>query len=445
MSVALVNGRVLGPEGWREGGVAITDGYIAATLAAGDGVSRGTRRVDVGGRMILPGFVDTQVNGGGGILFNDEPTCAGIEAIGLAHAAFGTTAFLPTLISDSPEVIERACDAVDAAIAGRVPGVIGIHVEGPVLADSRAGIHDPTRLRGLDAGLLEILCRPRRGVLLLTLAPERVLPDDLDRLREAGVVLSAGHTAASASEVETALRHGLSGFTHLYNAMTPTTAREPGVVGAALANEHSYCGLIVDGKHVDPRVLRQQPLHRGPPGRAQIGAWRAAQQADAARRRDRRAEAAAAVARRGCRQRPLDEHDMALAAQRLDQRGGDAAPHQHIVTADEADELAGHAVDEADQRNVRSAHLGDGAEHGPVIGRREEDGIRPLAEHLAQHRCLLRRVIGGCRNMPGQPRPSRRRGLLGAEQEGLVVRVHPVLREGRDVQGHGASPLRARA
>ncbi len=256
MSVALVNGRVLGPKGWREGGVAITDGYITAMLPAGDGGSRGTRRVDVGGRLILPGFVDAQVNGGGGILFNDEPNRAGIEAIGRAHAAFGTTAFLPTLISDSPEVIERACRAVDAAIAEGVPGVIGIHVEGPVLAESRAGIHDPSRLRGFDPRLLEILCRPRLGVTLLTVAPERVLPADLDRLRAAGVVLSAGHSAASASEVETALRHGLSGFTHLYNAMTPTTAREPGVVGAALADERSYCGLIVDGKHVDPRVLR---------------------------------------------------------------------------------------------------------------------------------------------------------------------------------------------
>ena len=256
MPVVLVNARVLAPGGWHEGGLVIEAGHIAALLPAGDGAMPGDRVIDVGNRLILPGFVDTQVNGGGGILFNDEPNRAGIEAIGRAHAAFGTTAFLPTLISDSPEVIERARSAVDSAIVDRVPGVAGIHIEGPVLADSRAGVHDPARLQGLDARLLEILCRPHRGVTLLTLAPERVLVADLERLRAAGVVLSAGHSAATASEVETALRHGLSGFTHLYNAMTPTTAREPGVVGAALADEQSYCGLIVDGRHVDPRVLR---------------------------------------------------------------------------------------------------------------------------------------------------------------------------------------------
>lgn len=256
MSVVLLNARVLGPVGWHNGGIAIDEGRITELLPAGHGGPRGARVIDVGGRLVLPGFVDTQVNGGGGILFNDEPNRAGIEAIGRAHAAFGTTAFLPTLISDRPEVIERACLAVDAAIADDVPGVAGIHVEGPVLSSMRAGIHDPIRLCGLDERLLNILCRPRRGVTLVTLAPERVLPADLDRLGAAGVVLSAGHSAATATEVETALSLGLRGFTHLYNAMTPTTAREPGVVGAALADADSYCGIIVDGRHVDPRVLR---------------------------------------------------------------------------------------------------------------------------------------------------------------------------------------------
>lgn len=256
MPVVLRNARVLGPGGWHDGGLAIDAGRITARLSPGERGPHGAREIDLDGRLILPGFVDTQVNGGGGVLFNDEPTREGIRAIGRAHAAFGTTAFLPTLISDHPAVIERACLAVDAAIADEEPGVAGIHVEGPVLAGARAGIHDPSRLRGLDGDLLDILCRPRRGVTLVTLAPERVLPADLDRLRAAGVVLSAGHSAATASEVETALRHGLSGFTHLYNAMTPTTAREPGVVGAALADDGSYCGIIVDGRHVDPRVLR---------------------------------------------------------------------------------------------------------------------------------------------------------------------------------------------
>jgi N-acetylglucosamine-6-phosphate deacetylase len=256
MSVLLCNGRLLGPDGWQDGALVVEGGRIAAVLPADRPLPRGARRVDLDGRLLMPGFVDTQVNGGGGVLFNDAPNVEGITAIGRAHAAHGTTAFLPTLISDRLEVIERGLDAVDMAIRDGVPGVVGIHIEGPFLAASRVGIHDPGRLAVLDPTSLELLCRPRRGRVLLTLAPELARPADLLRLRDAGVILAAGHSAATAGEVEVALAHGLSGFTHLYNAMSPTTAREPGVVGAALADEESYCGIIADGKHVDPRVLK---------------------------------------------------------------------------------------------------------------------------------------------------------------------------------------------
>lgn len=256
MRRAFVNGRVLTPDGWFDGGLLVEAGRVTALLAHTAAPPAGSDVVDAGGRLILPGFVDTQVNGGGGVLFNDAPDVDGIAAIGAAHARFGTTTFLPTLISDGPDVLRRALDAVDRAIAEGVPGVAGIHVEGPFLASARRGIHAAERLRELDEESLALLTAPRRGVTLLTLAPERVAPAQLTRLHAAGVVLAAGHTEATATDIESALRHGLSAFTHLYNAMTPTTAREPGVVGAALADQESYCGIIVDGRHVDPRVLR---------------------------------------------------------------------------------------------------------------------------------------------------------------------------------------------
>lgn len=212
--------------------------------------------VDLGGRLLLPGFIDTQVNGGGGVLFNDALTIEGIAAIGLAHLKFGTTGFLPTLISDDLDVVRRAIEAVDAAIAARIPGVLGIHIEGSFLDTRRKGIHDKRRIRVLDADLLPLLSSLRGGRTLVTLAPECASPDLLRRLSDAGVLLAAGHTDATCEQIEVALRHGLRGFTHLFNAMSPLTSRAPGVVGAALLDHQSWCGIIADGHHVDPRTLR---------------------------------------------------------------------------------------------------------------------------------------------------------------------------------------------
>jgi N-acetylglucosamine-6-phosphate deacetylase len=213
-------------------------------------------RVDLAGRQLLPGFVDVQVNGGGGVLFNDSPTVEGIRIIAAAHARYGTTGFLPTLISDDVATLTRAIAAVDAAIAAGVPGVLGIHIEGPYLNQARRGVHNAAHFQPLDERAVALLCSLQRGVTLLTLAPERAELAALAQLSAAGVILAAGHTDATAAEIAAAQRHGLSGFTHLFNAMSQLTAREPGAVGAALGDDESYCGIIVDGKHVDPRVLK---------------------------------------------------------------------------------------------------------------------------------------------------------------------------------------------
>jgi len=197
-----------------------------------------------------------QVNGGGGVLFNTAPTVETIRAIGAAHRRFGTTGFLPTLISDDTAVMRAALAAVDAAFEAGVPGLLGVHLEGPWLAPERKGVHDAKWFHVPGEAELEMVCAPHRGVRLVTLAPDRVPHAVINRLAAAGVIVSAGHTAADYATVRAALAAGVRGFTHLFNAMTPFGSREPGVVGAALDDREAWCGLIADGHHVHPASLR---------------------------------------------------------------------------------------------------------------------------------------------------------------------------------------------
>lgn len=256
MEKALVNARVLTAQGWREDLAAIVAGAQIRDLVAPGKVPADAELHDLDGRMLLPGFIDCQVNGGGGVLFNDRPTVDGIRAIGAAHRRFGTTGFLPTLISDSPDQIRTAIAAVGAAIADGVPGVLGIHLEGPFLSTERRGVHAARFLHAPDLEELRLVASLGRGKTLLTLAPERVVPEAIRKLAEAGVLVAAGHSNADYATVRTALDAGLHGFTHLFNAMSPLTSRAPGMVGAALEDPDSWCGVIVDGHHVHPASLR---------------------------------------------------------------------------------------------------------------------------------------------------------------------------------------------
>jgi N-acetylglucosamine-6-phosphate deacetylase len=254
---ALVNGRVLLDGGFVEGWAVLVDGSrIAAVTMTDDPRCARVQRRDLRGAMLLPGFVDCQVNGGGGVLFNDDPSVESIAAIGRAHRRFGTAAFLPTLISDDLSVIAQAIAAVREAIAAGVPGVIGVHIEGPFLSVARKGTHDPAKFRDLDAQGVALLSSLGVGRTLVTLAPEMATAETIRALANAGVVISAGHTDATFEETRLALKSGVTGVTHLFNAMSPLANREPGTVGAALDDPDCWCGLIVDGRHVHPAVLR---------------------------------------------------------------------------------------------------------------------------------------------------------------------------------------------
>lgn len=257
MRQALVNARVLLDVGFvADRAVIVEDGRIEAILPAGVAPGADIAHHDLGGALLLPGFVDIQVNGGGGVLFNDDPSINSILAIGRAHRRFGTTSFLPTLISDDLAAVTKAINATRDAIDAGVPGVVGLHVEGPFISPARKGAHDLSKIRDIDPADVALLASLDNGRLLVTLAPERTTPATIARLAAAGVVVSAGHSNASFDVIGDALKAGLTGFTHLFNAMSPLASREPGVVGAALFDADSWCGIIVDGAHVDPVVLQ---------------------------------------------------------------------------------------------------------------------------------------------------------------------------------------------
>lgn len=205
--------------------------------------------------ILAPGLIDVQVNGGRGVLLNDQPTEAGVRRIVEAHRRFGTTGCLPTLITDRTEVIEQLAGAAEASM--RIPGVLGFHLEGPALNALRRGIHPASEIRVPNARDLAAITRfGSRGRSLVTLAPECVPAAMIDGLIAAGLRVAAGHSEATAAEIAQAAGRGVTGVTHLYNAMSQLGAREPGLVGAALMDNRLFAGIICDGIHVDATALR---------------------------------------------------------------------------------------------------------------------------------------------------------------------------------------------
>jgi N-acetylglucosamine-6-phosphate deacetylase len=206
------------------------------------------------GAWLAPGFIDIQVNGGGDILFNDDPSPEAIAAITAAHRRFGTTSLLPTVITDSLSKMRAARAAVEAAMHNH--SVLGIHFEGPWLSPGKPGIHDPAHIRPPARDEIEVVAAPGRGVVVVTLAPEEVPADLIGDLARAGTRVSLGHSMASYAETKAAIAQGLTGFTHLFNAMRPIAARHPGPIVAALETPGVWYGMIADGVHVDFAVLK---------------------------------------------------------------------------------------------------------------------------------------------------------------------------------------------
>ena len=253
---AITNARIFDGTDFLDGkSVIVRDGNID-TIVDAAALPADLTVIDGNGQMLAPGLIDVQVNGGGGVLLNDQPTVDGVRAIMQAHRKYGTTAMLPTLITDHRDKMETAIAAVTDAIDAGVPGIVGIHLEGPYLNPERKGVHSADIIRPMEDDAIELLTRLSNGRILVTMAPEKAAKGTIKALANKGVLVCAGHTAGNYAHIQSAIDEGLRGFTHLFNAMSPMTHREPGVAGAAMADDTTWCGLIADGYHVHPAVLK---------------------------------------------------------------------------------------------------------------------------------------------------------------------------------------------
>lgn len=244
----LTGARIFDGAGFITGDIGVENGRF---VAPGKGP-----RIDMGGGVLAPGLIDLQVNGGGGIMLDGQATVARIATICVAHARLGTTGLLPTLITDSRAATQSVLAAGIAAVP-RVPGFLGLHLEGPHLDPRRPGCHPPQHIRPMDEDDILTLLEAKTGLpaLMLTVAPCAVTPDQIARLTAAGIVVSIGHAEATFAEVQACIDAGARGMTHLFNAMSQLGSREPGMVGAGLSLPLA-CGLIADGTHVSDETMR---------------------------------------------------------------------------------------------------------------------------------------------------------------------------------------------
>ncbi len=253
--IAFSGARIFDGEAWHEDAALVVRGDTVEAVAS---VPAGVQAIELDGGMLVPGFVDLQVNGGGGVMLNDRQDVETIRTICAAHAPFGTTALLPTLITDTREITAATVEAGAQAAREHVPGFLGLHLEGPHLSIARKGAHDPALIRPMDDADEAALIAAHKKVphLLTTVAPESVTPERIARLAAAGIVVSLGHSDTTYASAAGAARAGASMVTHLFNAMSQIGNREPGLVGAAIDTGTLYAGLIADGIHVDPAAMR---------------------------------------------------------------------------------------------------------------------------------------------------------------------------------------------
>lgn len=266
---ALTGARIFDGDDWHENAaLVVRDGLVEAIMPDG-AIPSGVDRIETGGGVLAPGFVDLQVNGGGGVMVNDHPDVASIETICRAHAPFGTTALLPTLITDTPDITAAAVAAGVEAARQKVPGFLGLHLEGPHLSIARKGAHDPALIRPMtdvDQAAL-IATRLKLPVLLTTIAPESVDPARVSVLAGAGIVVSLGHSDTSYATARAFAEAGATMATHLFNAMSQIGNREPGLAGAAIDIGTFNAGIIADGIHVDPATMAIALRAKKGPGR----------------------------------------------------------------------------------------------------------------------------------------------------------------------------------
>lgn len=263
---ALTHGRIYtGHEVLDNHAVVIADGMIERVCPL-EALPAGTETRDVNGALIAPGFIDLQLNGCGGVQFNDDINAISVETLTVmqrANEKSGCTSFLPTLITSTDELIKRAVEVMRAYLAQNANQALGLHLEGPWLNPLKKGTHDPALIRKPDAALVDFLCENADVIAKITLAPEQVDSEIITRLSKAGIVISAGHSYATSDEAREGISAGISFATHLYNAMPPITGREPGLIGTLFDSPDVWCGIIADGLHVNYVNIRNAKRLKG--------------------------------------------------------------------------------------------------------------------------------------------------------------------------------------
>jgi N-acetylglucosamine-6-phosphate deacetylase len=212
-------------------------------------------KIELDEGILAPGFIDLQVNGGGGTLFNNSPNQESLKNIIRAHQFFGTTSIMPTVISDSLEVLEQCIKTVTEETKNN-SSLLGIHIEGPFFNVKYRGVHQKQYISAINSDYFNLFASIKSFPVMLTLAPECISSKQLKHLTSLGIKTLAGHSDASYDELDEAIKNGLDGFTHLFNAMGQISAREPGVVGAALHFENTFASIIVDLHHVHPSLIQ---------------------------------------------------------------------------------------------------------------------------------------------------------------------------------------------
>lgn len=256
MRTIFTNGSIFDGEVTHTNKALIIENGSIHSIVSESQISQSDDAYDLEGGTIAPGFIDIQVNGGGGVMFNDAPNISTLRTMVESHRKYGTTNLFPTLISTDWQTMLQAASAVRSAIQEGLPGICGIHFEGPYLSKDRKGVHDEAIIRPLDKGAVELLSAQDMGTVITTIAPENVPNEAIKTLHKNGVKICAGHSAATYEEMQDAFECGVEGITHLFNAMSQFESRSPGVVGAALESRECWCGIIVDGYHTHPATLR---------------------------------------------------------------------------------------------------------------------------------------------------------------------------------------------
>ncbi|UQY45351.1 N-acetylglucosamine-6-phosphate deacetylase [Erwinia sp. PK3-005] len=263
---ALVNGRLFtGHEILDNHAVVINDGLIER-VCPHDALPAECEQRDVGGAIVAPGFIDVQLNGCGGVQFNDDIDALSLETLAImqkANEKSGCTSFLPTLITSSDELMVRAVEVMRSWLALHSHQALGLHLEGPWLNVAKKGTHHAELIRKPDPALVNFLCDNAEVITKVTLAPEMAGPEVIRQLSAAGIIVSAGHSHATYDEARSGFAAGIRFATHLYNAMPTTTGREPGLIGALLDSPDVYCGIIADGLHVHYANVRNAKRVKG--------------------------------------------------------------------------------------------------------------------------------------------------------------------------------------